>query len=108
MKHLANRVGQPVDQTALLMKQMSLGDNNNTHGPTPIGRAQSGPAIRGVAARRLMGGGLKLSSNDIPTLANGFGPGRPVAEQMPKRSPQSNMGTPFANFRTIMLVLFSL
>jgi len=88
---MANRIGSPngIDQTANLMRNMSLGDNPQ----------------RGLAARRLKAGGLKLGSNDVPSLGNmpsGFGPGRPTIEQMPKRSPQATVGTPFANFRKII------
>jgi mitogen-activated protein kinase kinase len=50
--------------------------------------------------------GLKLSGI-LGTTAGGAGgaglaPGRPVDQAFPKRPPQGELGTPFANFRKIV------
>ena len=122
---MANRSGQSspsVDAAAAAMRSMSLAERNmlppNARAPAsaPVpGRIGAGPPGGGLAARRQGMKAPRLNVADIPghmmpgggPSGAGLGSGRPIIEEIPRRSPQQHMGTPFANFRKIVCVLFA-
>ena len=112
------QAGKSVDATANILQNMSIGDKpihpmlrSAQSAPSAPGRPP-GP-LSGLAARRA---GPKLNVKDIagampmPTGGGpsnaGLGGGRPVMDDLPRRSPQQTWGTPFANFGKIVCVWF--
>ncbi len=84
--------------------------------PSAPGRPPSNPALGGLAKRRAGLNAPKLNVNEIaggmglhlppgggPSGA-GLGGGRPMMDDLPRRSPQATWGTPFANFSKIVSV----
>ncbi|PSR88586.1 hypothetical protein PHLCEN_2v5113 [Hermanssonia centrifuga] len=82
--------------------------------PSAPGRPPSNPALGGLAKRRAGLNAPKLNVNEIaggmglhlppgggPSGA-GLGGGRPMMDDLPRRSPQATWGTPFANFSKIV------
>ncbi|THH21175.1 hypothetical protein EUX98_g8446 [Antrodiella citrinella] len=119
MAAMANRGGQSpasIDTAANAMRNMSLNERNfplraPPSAPTPGARLGGpGSSASGLAARRQGLRAPRLNVADIPGLmpsgggpsGAGLGSGRPIVDEIPRRSPQQQVATPFANFRKIV------
>ncbi|KAK7692973.1 hypothetical protein QCA50_004614 [Cerrena zonata] len=124
MAAMANRGAQQANANAnaaditAAMNNVSLAEralpSSTSVQPSPIHLVAQGPNFAsppgGLAARRLKANAPKLNVNDISDVfpsgggpsGAGLGAGRPSLGQLPRRSPQATLGTPFSNFRKIV------
>ncbi|KAH8108038.1 kinase-like protein [Cristinia sonorae] len=105
-----------VDAAATAMRNLSLAENMLPPGvrapasAPAAGRMGAGTPLSGLAARRQGLKAPRLNVSDMPNhllpgggpSGAGLGSGRPIMGELPRRSPQQSMSTPFANFRKIV------